>query len=285
MMPHMQTSALAAIFGDSASEPYLKYDAFDAKIVAADLEHKGFSIVRGLIPERLVRPIRDFWLMTFEKPVTQRVTWAPYLGQPNTIGFSTDAFQYLYRACDFYWNEPMHKESREVGIRLNALRNLLLAKDPFYGLRFTDGRYGIFMTASYYPAIQGFMDEHRDGVKKQQTLIHCLAPFTLRGPDYQSGGMTITGRDGVRVDVEGTLKLGDAVFYDGFLEHGVEPIVPLPGKNIGRLQLSPLPTFFSDLASNPRALNTIPLSAVVGARLASLKNTVRIALGMKPGLR
>jgi hypothetical protein len=267
------------------ADPYLSFGSFNLESVRSDLEKRGFSIVRKLIPEKHIPAMREFWIPRFGQGSTGRVTWAPYFGQTNQVGFSADAFQNLFRACDFLWNEPMHIETREIGVRLNALRNVLLGKDQSYGLRLTDNRYGIFMTASYYPATTGSMGPHEDGLATDQMLLHCLAPCTFKGVDYAQGGMTIVDRDGKLEDVESQLQPGDVVFYDGALRHGVSPIVPLPGKSIGRLQISPLPTTFSDIATNPRALNGIPWSTYVRAKWDCFKNSVRVRLGMHPGMR
>ncbi len=271
--------------GAGERETYIRAEAFDTEKVRADLARDGFSIVRGLVPTERIASIRAFWIEKFSSAPEGRVTWSPYLGQANHIGFSADSFQNLFRSCDFFWNPPIHEETRQVGIEMNALRNLLLDKDPAYGLRFTDNRYGIFMTASYYPAHTGYMQMHRDTVVAQESLIHCLAPMTHKGIDYAEGGMVLVDRHGNQLDVEGMLVPGDAVFYDGALEHAVAPIVPLPGKDIGRLQILPLPTWFTDIKQNPRALNVVPVSVYARAKWVCFKNALRIRLGFRPSLR
>lgn len=281
----MTPSELAVRVGDSAQHPELNYGVFDLTAVKNGLTKDGYFIVRGLIPEKNVSSIREFWLTKFKEKAEGRVTWSPYLGQENHIGFSADKFQFLFRACDFIWNKPFHKETRAVGVFMHALRNLVIDRDPSYGLRFTDGRYGVFLTTSYYPPSKGFMEAHNDGVSHETTLIHCLAPFTFRGRDYAEGGITIIDRHGTFLDVEKELGPGDVLFYDGALKHGVSPIVALPGKDLGRLQMIPIPTYFDELVNNPRALDAIPASTYVLAKAKILKNKLRIALGLKPGLR
>lgn len=281
----MNAQGIASLLGETLETGTLTYEAFDLEQVKKDLKEKGYSIVHDLVPERTRTPIRDFWLKKFSEPNEGRVTWSPYLGQLNHVGFSSDAFQHLSRSCDFLWNTPFHKETRAFGLQMNALRNVVLGHTVSHGTLYSPDRYGIFITASYYQPEVGFMDAHDDGVREGDTLIHCLAPFTYRGIDYASGGMHLVDRDGVFVDVDGILKPGDAVFYDGSLVHGVAPIVPLVGKSTGRLQLSPFPTLFTDLRTNPRALNTISFSEFLGAKWACLKNDVRIRLGMRPGMR
>ena len=261
--------------------------AIDEKQIWRDLKEHGFSIVHGFVSERDIGRVRDFWVNKFSEPdvARGRITWSPYLGQSNHIGFSDDAFQYLFRSCDFFWNEPFDVLTRQIGLRMNTFRNQLLGKDPQHGTRFSDGRHGVFLTASYYPPQVGFMDMHRDGVAKQNELVHVLVPLTFRGTEYAEGGMRIIDRAGVERDIEVLVKPGDAIVYDGSLTHGVGKIMPIPGKNIGRLQISPFPTYFRPIEENPRALNAIPLATYLFAKAACFKNGIRMQLGLKPSLR
>src|SRR5882762_9963711 len=95
------------LFGDSPSAPVLLFDRFHIDQVLREISEAGFSIVKGLVSLARIEGIRAYWMDTFSKVKPGgRVTWAPYLGQPNHIGFSNDTFQYLFRACDFLWNDP-----------------------------------------------------------------------------------------------------------------------------------------------------------------------------------
>lgn len=280
----MNPASLATVFNDG-TKPYLAYEAFSTEAVQQAIESKGYIIVNGVIPPARIQEIREFWLEEFRKKSEGRVTWRPYLGQKNHVGYSSDTFQRLYRATDYFWNEPMHRVTREVGMRLNALRNFIINQEPLFGLRYFDRAHGVFMTVSYYPPQTGFMDMHQDSVTRDDTLIHCLAPITFLGADYAGGGMVLIDRQGNRVEVEKLLKPGDVVFYDGTLRHGVERIVGHPGSTLGRMQIMPLPTRFEGVTGNARALYAVPTSRFISAKLAGLKNAVRIALGKQPSMR
>jgi hypothetical protein len=284
--PAHQSADIPTLFSDSPDDPVLRYDRFNVADVKHQVNETGFCIVKGLVPRARIDRIRAFWLDTFSKQKPAgRVTWSPYLGQVNHIGFSSDKFQHLYRGCDFLWNEPLHAETREVCLRMHALRNLLLDQDPYTGLRFTDARYGIFITASYYPAGSGHMQMHNDGVSKGKPLLHSLLPITFKGTDYKEGGMLVVDRKGRHVDVDGKIEPEDSVFYDGALMHAVMPIVGLEGKHLGRVQVFPIPTLMKNLEEDAASVARIPLARYAGAKWRALQNGLRIKLGLNPIMR
>lgn len=274
------------LFGDDPQKPILNYSRFDLDTLKNEIKITGFGIAKGLVPTDTIEIIRNFWINKFtqSKP-SERVTWGPSLGNPNTIGYSDDAFQKLYRACDFLWNDAQHAETRAVCLHTHALRNLILDQDPLVGLKFTDSRYGIFVTASYYPSESGFMAPHNDGVGGQNPLVHSLIPITFYKRDYQAGGMKVVSRSGQEVHVDAMVEPGDVVFYDGALRHGVDKIVPFPGKNLGRLQIFPIPTQFKNLENNPLAIARIPLKTFLQAKSLVAKNKIRVMLGRESSIR
>lgn len=241
----------------------------------------GYVIKTKFIPHEILDEIRNFWMKRFAKfNDPTRVTWAPYLGQPNTIGYSEDKFQCLYRACDFFWNEPIDGTTRNVCLIANELRNEILGDDPEYGTRYFD-ETGIFATASWYPPGKGFMQAHTDGVATTEPLIHVLVPITFRGIDYQSGGAFLINRQGIKIDIESRLRPGDVLLYDASLKHGVDRVEG----GIGRLQVFPIPSRFTHLENNPHALGRITISAYGSAKWEHAKDALRRMAGKIPNWR
>ncbi len=285
-MPTPRPSDIPLLFSDQPDNPVLVYDRYNLEDVRRQIEDIGFAVVKHLVPKQRIDRIRSFWVDTFSKmKFIGRVTWSPYLGQANHIGFTSDPFQHLYRACDFLWNDPFHQETRDVCLRVHALRNLVLNEDPYFGMRFTDARYGIFVTASYYPGGTGRMSVHDDGVSGRTRLVHSLVPVTFRGIDYKDGGMIVVNRNAQQVFVEAGLEPGDVVIYDGSLKHGVMPIIPNAGSHLGRIQVFPIPTVFGNLKDDTEAIARIPASKIAAAQWLWLKNQIRIKLGMPPAIR
>ena len=267
------------------SQAVINEERFDVASVKAAIERDGYAVIRGLIPVERVHSIRAHWLKRFqETPPDGRVSWTIYYGQKSPIGFSSDTFQHLYRAIDVLWNPPFDEETREVGLRMSALRNLAIDQAPEFGTRFTD-TLGVCPSVSYYPAGRGMMEKHVDGGTGKLMLVHILAPLTFRGTDYQDGGLVMWDRHGNKLDVDGILQPGDAVIYDGSLSHEVLPIVGMPGKEIGRMQMFPLPLVFRTLEKDVRGLGAIPFFQYLYAKYAVTKNALRIALGKKGTLR
>jgi hypothetical protein len=298
-----EVSGIEALFeldsgaGTALLEPaptIVRYGAFDLERARAEVGQDGYSIVRDLIPETLIAEARAFWLETHfnRKAGLPRVTWSPHLGQENTVGYSEDKFQCMWRSCDFLWNQPLHPLTRAICVRLNGLRNLILGLDPLLGVRFSAERYGIFVTTTYYPPGAGFMDAHVDGVGGDVPLLHHIAPLTFKGIDYQEGGMQVRDRRGKTVDVDALLRPGDVVFYDGALQHGVAPIRSQPPSHtdadrapLGRLQMFAIPTRFANIESSRSLAEEMPTGVFLRAKWRKLKNAVYLRLGRKQVIR
>jgi len=281
----MNPADIASILPEDAAHPYVRYERFDVADVKRQIDEKGYAIVRDLVPVKWIDLIKHFWLETFANDSAKgRVVWSVYYGQKNNIGFSSDSFQHLYRAIDIPWNEPIHKETRELSLRLSALRNLVIDQDPLFGLRAFD-KIGMISSTSYYPPGQGRMEAHTDGGTGKVMLVHILVPLTFKGADYADGGLVMWDRQGKLVDVDGQLRPGDAVIYDGSLKHEVLPIVAKEGKHTGRLQMFPIPVVFRPIDKDVRGLGAISISQYLYAKYAVAKNALLIALGRKGTLR
>lgn len=279
---------LKRLFGDGPEDRYVNYDAFQLDEVKQRIQTDGYTIVHDLIPQATLEAIRGFWLQRFkemEGVQADRVTWSPYLGQPNTIGFTKDKFQCMYRSCDFLWNLPYERNAREVGLRINALRNLIVGFDVFRGTTFSSDRYGVFITTSYYPPHEGWLGAHSDGVASNIPLVHHIVPLTIKGRDYAEGGLTLVDRHGRTVDADGQMRLGSVLFYDGSLKHGVEKIVPSPDKRLGRMQMFAIPTTFSNVELNILAVGRIATSTFMRAKWMRVKNRLITALGLSQIIR
>src|SRR5437773_2283647 len=106
---NFKPGAIPLLFSVQPDELILNYYRLLLQPARQQITEAGYAIAKGLVPKDRIARIRTFWLDTFSKvqPVV-RVTWSPYMGQPNTIGFTSDSFQHHYRAVDLLWNEPFH---------------------------------------------------------------------------------------------------------------------------------------------------------------------------------
>lgn len=263
-------------------ETWLHYDAFHLEAVQAQIKQDGFAIVHNLVPLDIIATIRKTWPARFtQEPNLPRVTWAPSMGQANTIGFTDDAFQCLYRSCEFLWNATDDQTTREVCIRLHALRNLICHLPPLTGLLYAPNRYGIFITTSYYPPGKGWLEFHADGVATDIPLLHHIVPLTIKGVDYQQGGLAIINRQGKEIDVDAQMPLGSVLFYDGALKHGVRMVQG----GLGRLQMFGIPTTFVNPQDNVYWLSTVRWRMFLKAKAMALKNRCVLAMGLSQVIR
>jgi hypothetical protein len=109
--------------------------------------------------------------------------------------------------------------------------------------------YGFYNSISYYQPSIGRLQEQEDGYPKDKStfaLLHFMVPLTFKHQDYSDGGLTIQNKQTKEiVDVDGVMKPGSVLFFDGALKHGVKKIIPLENKEpIGRLAFFAIPMFF-----------------------------------------
>lgn len=243
------------------------------------IDETGYLIVDDAVPADQVAAMRDFWLSTFAACRTRRpVIWTPYLGEPNRVLYHRHRDACLYRSYDYLWNEPIHASTRDLGIRLNRVRNRVVEADERYGEILASDRYAVYVTTSYYPPGDGHMAEHRDRTDGRRHW-HFILPMTFKGVDYVAGGLVLTNRRGERVDVDARMRPGSVIFYDGTLPHAVETIIEGPGMSRGRLQMFAIPTFIDIPEASERLAERIPVGRYVKDRLRPFKRRLMRFLG------
>lgn len=231
---------------------------------------RGYCVIEDLIAADDVAELRDFWISAFSaKSERGPAIWTPYLGEPNHVMFHANKFVHFYRSYDFLWNNPLHDKTRELALKLNAMRNAVTESDPYAGRTFTSDRYGVYITTSYYPPSHGALVEHRDFTDGRRHW-HYVLPLTFKGTDFAAGGLFLTDRAGQSVDLEADVKPGSVIFYDGGLPHRVERIDG--DAKLGRLQMFAIQTKFDLPEQSERMSERISPIKYVGDRLRALKH-------------
>jgi hypothetical protein len=254
--------------------------AVDPAAVRDAIRAQGYMIVHDVVPAERLRAMRDFWLAAFAdpRPVTP-IVWGPYLGEPNGIIFDRRESHCLYRSFDYLWNPPMHAPTRETALALSRLRNAVVGIEDRAGELIAEDRYGVYVTTSYYPPGEGWMWMHEDEADDREHW-HYILPLTFRGTDYAGGGLKLKDRAGDIVDVDGLVRPGSAIFYDGRLAHGVDRIEPnANGPALGRLQMFAIPVVFERPEAADRLVRAIPLGRFVRAKLSQAKQRLRRTIG------
>ena len=231
--------------------------------IKEDLSSKGFYIYKNLIDKQPFQNIQSFWIEYFnnlKKSHLQKVIWKPYLGEKNKNTYSSDKNQCLYRIYDFYWNKPIHKETKKIVYELGDFVNKSLMENKHLTNQINENNFGLYCSVSHYPTNEGYLISHSDKLLNENKLYHHLIPLTFRSKHYESGGLFIYDKNNNKIDIEEIVEEGDVIFYDGSLKHGVETIKGNNELNIGRIQTFSIPTNFQYPRENIETLLDLNLS-------------------------
>jgi hypothetical protein len=75
----------------------------------------------------------------------------------------------------------------------------------------------------FYPSGGGMLHRHSDPVGYHQLVVPTIV-MSKRGQDYAEGGLFVEKADGTRIDVDGIADVGDAVYFQAEVVHGVAPV-------------------------------------------------------------
>ena len=213
--------------------------------IKKNIQLNGFHIVNNLIPNDIFNEARLYWINFFSNIQNNKlpnIKWNVYLGEKNKITFSNNKKEYLYRVYDFYWNKSFHQPSKDLLLEIsNYIKNEVKNSEKNLNI-INEDCYGVYASASYYPANYGFLTQHSDQLNNSM-LIHHIIPLTFKNKDFSNGGLFIINKNGKKILIEDLIVPGDIIFYDGNLKHGVDKI-DSSKKDIGRIQLFGIPTNF-----------------------------------------
>ncbi len=265
---------------DLGSSGTTGFGAVDEREVRDAIQSQGYFVAPKVVPTEAIAAMRDAWLSAYAGSVASApVIWGPFLGEPNRLLFHRSDTCCMYRSYDFLWNPPMDPLTRDVGIRLNRLRNRVAEAEPLAGETMEGDRYGIYITTSYYPPGDGWLAEHEDQADGRRHW-HFMLLLTFKGDSYTDGGLYLVDRHGERIDVDARVSAGDVIFFDGSRPHGVEPVGG--GNGTGRLQMFSIPTFMETPQQNDRMLEDISIARFVKAKLRPWKRRL-MGEGTVPG--
>jgi len=256
--------------------------SFDLDHVRASILRDGYCVVPDVIDVEVVYELQEFWLASFKDQASKAPTlWGPVLGEANKVHFHESEEDCLFRAYDFLWNSPLHARTREIGVALNRLRNRIVEVDEKTGEYFAADGYGIYLTVSYYPPVDGRMCTHQDKSDERRHW-HFILPLTFFGTDFSGGGNFIVDRHGNRVLTDELIRPGGVLFFDGALTHGVDQIQISGAQNRGRMQMFSIPTFFESPVQNERLAESMPFKNFIKAKLRPIKHRLTGIRGAAP---
>lgn len=125
----------------------------------------------------------------------------------------------------FPWNQDVFnlfelaKETYQVK---NVLSNN--PKDKFMGRQGNDGCVSR-IAFQFYPSGSGGLNKHQDPVDHHQLCVPTLT-MSKKGVDFMKGGAYAETKTGERVYTDEISDVGDVVYFNALIPHGVETIDP-----------------------------------------------------------
>jgi hypothetical protein len=217
----------------------------DIKEIKNKIKEDGFFIINNCIEKNLIKELREYWLnkIQYFNKSKKHVGGNLYFGEENFVSFSKTRDYSLYRHFDFLWNKEESKLSRQINTEVHKIRNQIQDFEINTGLEYSSDCFGFYISTSFYPSNSGRMREHVDQHEKRE-IINTLIPLTYKGTDWTSGGLFLMNRKGDWVDVDEVLDEGALVFFDAGLKHKVEMIKSSSNKQVGRIGVIAIPTYF-----------------------------------------
>lgn len=106
------------------------------------------------------------------------------------------------------------------------LKNRLagLPADQYLGTEPVDGCTAR-VAFQFYPSGGGMLHRHCDPVGYHQLVVPTIV-MSKRGEDYSEGGLYVERDDGTHIDVDGMADIGDAVYFQAEVVHGIALVDP-----------------------------------------------------------
>jgi hypothetical protein len=192
------------------------------------IQSGGVGVVRQFIERSLAIEIRNYLTKIGQNSLP---TYEPIeIGRPNFHRLNFDDERAHVRGCFhqfvFYpWNQDIFGLF-QVFESLFKLKNLITGNPAgrFAGRHGQDGVVSR-LAFQFYPSGKGFLNRHQDPYGEHQLTVPTVC-FSEKPGDFQSGGAFIEDVDGTRHYLDDKTALGDVVFFDARLIHGVEIVDP-----------------------------------------------------------
>lgn len=125
----------------------------------------------------------------------------------------------------FPWNQDvfaLFNLARDV----YRIKNLItgLPENKFMGKTPEEG-CAARLSFQFYPKGKGGMNKHSDPVDYHQIAVPMLI-MSQKGEDYHTGGGFAEKEKGIKVDVDSACEIGDVVYFNAQIPHGVDLVDP-----------------------------------------------------------
>jgi len=214
--------------------------AADLESIRHRLKEKGYGIISDWELKDLASKAREEYLDSMAKyetsPPRQGFHYSDLVHKPHrklAIGSRNgdgEKYPQLLQTTYFSKDHSKYENLGKIFSYLISLRNRILGMDEGFG---NDPEQDGFWNACrihHYPAGGGFMFEHRDTLfpklleESGCPFLQVLVVLSTRGKDFHTGGGFVDDRDGNRIFYENENSLGNIVFFDGSIVHGVDDV-------------------------------------------------------------
>jgi len=186
------------------------------------------GVVRQFIDPSLTKEIRQYLTSVGRNSLP---TYEPIdIGRPNFHRLNFDDERAHVRGCFhqfvFYpWNQDVFGLFH-IFADLFRLKNLI-SGNPAERFAGRHGQDGVVrrLAFQFYPSGKGFLNRHQDPYGEHQLTVPTVC-LSEKPQDFHSGGAYIEDEHGTRHFLDDKTALGDVVFFDARLVHGVELVDP-----------------------------------------------------------
>lgn len=185
-------------------------------------------IAKRAYPLKLVLEIRDYLKKIGQNSLPN---YQPIEeGAPNFHRMNIWDERSYVKACFhqfsfFPWNQDvfaLFDHARDV----YRIKNLItgLSENKFLGRTPEEG-CAARLSFQFYPKGKGGMNKHSDPVDHHQIAVPMLI-MSQKGKDFMQGGGFAEKESGVKVDLDSACDIGDVVYFNAQIPHGVDVVDP-----------------------------------------------------------
>ncbi|OGI18269.1 MAG: hypothetical protein A3B68_04335 [Candidatus Melainabacteria bacterium RIFCSPHIGHO2_02_FULL_34_12] len=203
----------------------------DPKRIAEIIENirKGHVyIAKNIYPKDLIYEIRDYLTRIGKNSLPNY--YPIHEGCHNFHRINQDDSRSYVKACFhqfvfFPWNQDMFNFFK-LFEPVYRIKNLLsgLPEKSFLGIS-PENKCTARLAFQFYPSGEGFMNKHSDPVDYHQLTVPLMVMST-KGKDFQEGGLFIEPQDAEKILIDDFCDIGDVVYMNAQMPHGVSPIDP-----------------------------------------------------------
>jgi len=204
-----------------------KYTESEISEMKKLLSNQKVVVIKNVWDKEFIDSIKNYLIKVGKNSIPNYDQILPYAKNFHRLN-KTDERAYVkgcFHQFNFFpWNQD-YFDLFKAAKSIFQLKNILSDIDKSRFL-FLDGKIDENFTArigfQFYPSGYGYLNKHSDPVSSHQFALPNMI-MSKKGDDFQNGGAYFE-LDGQKVFHEEVCEVGDVVFFDARLPHGVELI-------------------------------------------------------------